>query len=497
MNQNYFIMKHLKTFLFTLAVFGLSVSAMAQSTYVITDNGTNFDASKSGDSFVSDLPIQGIIDAIKADADGADCTIQFENGSFTLYVPGPQTNIHFDGGTSGTDWGVITLKGKLISECYIFYGGAIKLTNGVHINSYADITALLSGYDGGSFPFNNVSGTLTICDGTLKGDGWCILNTGTLNITGGKFEIALTQPAINVAPVLNGSKGILNISGGTVDGGINSAIISHNSAKATISGDAVIKSSVMYQYDDFFKWGSGTISIVINDESSDECLKITGGTIENTGEEGVVLCNISPAEASIEGGILKASGTDGKAIYNRDGTVIFSKGVVLANGTTITDVIYGDITQVDDAVIVAWDKAAGNTNYDIGTSNDLFKLPEEEANVVWNRQGEDNGISVKMGATDAFIPMEGITVEDVGVKTLTNNELRLYPNPTTSLLTLDNGDLKIKNVEVFDIMGRKQLSIVNCPLSIKKMDISDLSNGIYFLKITTENGVVMKKIIKN
>jgi len=89
-----------------------------------------------------------------------------------------------------------------------------------------------------------------------------------------------------------------------------------------------------------------------------------------------------------------------------------------------------------------------------------------------------------------------VTVKDVGIASTTlSNQITVYPNPTTGQLTIDNRELSIKNVEIYDIVGRKQLSI-DCQLSIEIIDVSNLSNGTYFLRIQTENGVVTKKVIK-
>jgi hypothetical protein len=79
---------------------------------------------------------------------------------------------------------------------------------------------------------------------------------------------------------------------------------------------------------------------------------------------------------------------------------------------------------------------------------------------------------------------------------------KIYPNPTTGQLIIDNGQLTIDNVEIYDVFGRKivnyQLSIVNYQLSIvNSIDISHLPNGIYFLRIQTNDGVLTKKLIKN
>ena len=76
-----------------------------------------------------------------------------------------------------------------------------------------------------------------------------------------------------------------------------------------------------------------------------------------------------------------------------------------------------------------------------------------------------------------------------------NNFVLLYPNPTTGELRIENGELKIENVEIFDVYGRK---IFNFQLStFNSMDISKLQVGIYFVKIFTENGMVIQKVIKN
>ena len=77
------------------------------------------------------------------------------------------------------------------------------------------------------------------------------------------------------------------------------------------------------------------------------------------------------------------------------------------------------------------------------------------------------------------------------IESITNDELQIavYPNPTTGQLTMDNGQLTINGVELFDVYGRK--------LFLRSYDLTDFPAGVYFLKITTENGIITKKIIKN
>ena len=82
---------------------------------------------------------------------------------------------------------------------------------------------------------------------------------------------------------------------------------------------------------------------------------------------------------------------------------------------------------------------------------------------------------------------------EVGIENIETTDINIYPNPTTGELKIENGELKINNIEIYDLMGKK-LSFFNSQISI--IDISHFSAGVYFLLITTENGVITRKIEK-
>jgi len=96
---------------------------------------------------------------------------------------------------------------------------------------------------------------------------------------------------------------------------------------------------------------------------------------------------------------------------------------------------------------------------------------------------------------------------ELGVKGVKELEgVILFPNPTTGELRIENGELRIENVEIFDVYGRKEsFGYAQLPKAEGRkekgegsmvLDISELRSGIYFLKITTETGIIMKKVIK-
>ena len=71
--------------------------------------------------------------------------------------------------------------------------------------------------------------------------------------------------------------------------------------------------------------------------------------------------------------------------------------------------------------------------------------------------------------------------------------LAIYPNPCVDELFIE--DVEIDNIQIIDIYGRVIKEVKN--LSTHKIDVSDLSTGIYYLKIGTEGYSIKEKIIKN
>lgn len=74
------------------------------------------------------------------------------------------------------------------------------------------------------------------------------------------------------------------------------------------------------------------------------------------------------------------------------------------------------------------------------------------------------------------------------------NEAEIYPNPVESILNIDNkSDFEINQITITDVNGR----ILSTTSSLT-IDFSNYSKGIYFLKITHNNGnIYTKKILKN
>jgi len=106
-------------------------------------------------------------------------------------------------------------------------------------------------------------------------------------------------------------------------------------------------------------------------------------------------------------------------------------------------------------------------------------------------------VSDMAGNKAAYIPKE-LKTSNVGIASAElSKQINVYPNPTTGQLTMDNGQLTINGVEIFDVFGKKLFEEKENLTVLRSYDLTVFPAGVYFLKITTENGIITKKVIKH
>ena len=103
------------------------------------------------------------------------------------------------------------------------------------------------------------------------------------------------------------------------------------------------------------------------------------------------------------------------------------------------------------------------------------------------------------GSNSDIIGIDTFSVDRplASTQTFFANNFSIQPNPVKDVfrLTSKKGTL-INNVKVTDINGRVVNEVNNSNLDFIQVNISDLSSGVYFVKIQSELGVGTTKIIK-
>ena len=89
-----------------------------------------------------------------------------------------------------------------------------------------------------------------------------------------------------------------------------------------------------------------------------------------------------------------------------------------------------------------------------------------------------------------------VLVQDVGVDENALSGIKVFPNPTTGELRIDNGQLTIKGVEIYDVSGRKLFEQKENLTDLWSYNLTVFPAGVYFVRIQTEAGEVVKKVVK-
>nr|NQU91837.1 T9SS type A sorting domain-containing protein [Bacteroidota bacterium] len=98
-----------------------------------------------------------------------------------------------------------------------------------------------------------------------------------------------------------------------------------------------------------------------------------------------------------------------------------------------------------------------------------------------------NGLSVVTG-----VSLTGFSHSDTFGTTLPGFGIRIYPNPSNGIFYID-GNIPLVKVKVFNAVGKEMLNNeMNLP---GKVDLMGQPKGIYFIRIISDNGTLVNKLI--
>lgn len=96
------------------------------------------------------------------------------------------------------------------------------------------------------------------------------------------------------------------------------------------------------------------------------------------------------------------------------------------------------------------------------------------------------------GKTEAFV--KSVTVQPAGIEQINEqNDVKVWPNPATDELTIETPDFA--TIQISDIRG--QIIRISNETSLRTIvDLKGLAEGIYIISVKTQNGLVVRKIVK-
>lgn len=86
-----------------------------------------------------------------------------------------------------------------------------------------------------------------------------------------------------------------------------------------------------------------------------------------------------------------------------------------------------------------------------------------------------------------------VTVGDEEIEVLDRNDIAVFPNPANDVINI-SASIDIRSITVFNSIGQVVFA-EKIESNLHKINTSDFDNGMYFLQMETEEGVISKRIV--
>ncbi|MBR5147138.1 MAG: leucine-rich repeat domain-containing protein [Bacteroidales bacterium] len=129
-----------------------------------------------------------------------------------------------------------------------------------------------------------------------------------------------------------------------------------------------------------------------------------------------------------------------------------------------------------------------------------FATVPPTGNKIFYRTPEDMIIRVPAESLEAYRstePWSKYDIRKIGAESIEEEtaSFGIYPNPVSDRLFIET-EMNVEEVVVYDVYGRHQVTETPSHQGNMTVDVKNLSNGIYFVRVKTENGEMVKRFVK-
>lgn len=101
-----------------------------------------------------------------------------------------------------------------------------------------------------------------------------------------------------------------------------------------------------------------------------------------------------------------------------------------------------------------------------------------------------------MGDTEESEESEEVCAKTEGESIVENTAaFNICPNPVENEISI-SAEAMIEEVTIYDVYGRQQVNVTPSHQDEVRVDVNDLNSGVYFVKVRTENGEAVRRILK-
>lgn len=148
----------------------------------------------------------------------------------------------------------------------------------------------------------------------------------------------------------------------------------------------------------------------------------------------------------------------------------------------------------------------GNTNpsnFTVISGTAVLSVPEQWTQYTYPLDayaGQQIYIAINYLSNDTFALLVDdfkVTTSTLGIDDHLTSQVSVYPVPANDVINVSNtANMIINSVEIVDLNGRTVKNSMFKNVSDLQINVSDLSSGMYLMNISTDQGKISKKVIK-
>ena len=156
-----------------------------------------------------------------------------------------------------------------------------------------------------------------------------------------------------------------------------------------------------------------------------------------------------------------------------------------------------EVTIVNDSIVLTWNDVDLATYYNVYLVEDSLEyLKSTDTTIVKYAVKNMGEYCFVVKAANLAGESEKSNEECVTYESIEEfiSSFNVYPNPVNDRLYIET-EVEVEEVVIYDVYGRQQeLSAISGQQSV--IDVANLNSGVYFVKVVTENGEVVKRFVK-
>ncbi|WP_284653527.1 T9SS type A sorting domain-containing protein [Flavobacterium terrisoli] len=147
------------------------------------------------------------------------------------------------------------------------------------------------------------------------------------------------------------------------------------------------------------------------------------------------------------------------------------------------------LVKLNSAGAIQWQKNYGGTEFD--RAHCIIKTADNGLAVAGFAFSNNEDVSGNHGESDYWIVK--LSADPLGTADFNNNEIKLYPNPVSDVLQIQEMNEPITAIKIIDLTGK---TVLQQSTNTQMVNVEMLSNGMYVLEVYSAMGKCAYKFVK-